>query len=69
MSVGVETLFILGGLVWRELYSQQVELLREAEEIGAGAVQRVQRDIVKSRNVLRDLGISVDGESIDEGRS
>lgn len=49
--------------VWQELYRHQIELLENAQGMGPGAVQRVQRDLAKSQKVLRDLGVDIDGES------
>lgn len=52
--------------VWQELYRHQAELLEDAQGMGPGAVQRVQRDLAKSQKVLRDLGVDIDGKSDNE---
>ncbi len=44
---------------WSEIYAHQMELMTEAN-LGAGAMQRVRRDLRKSREVLSDLGVKLD---------
>lgn len=48
--------------VWNEIYSHQLELLEEIHTLGAGAIERVKRDLSKAKLVLRDLG-ALDGGS------
>jgi hypothetical protein len=50
-------------LAWSEIYAHQEELLTEANDLGAGATRRVQRDLRKSREVLSDLGVTLDGDT------
>ncbi|WP_436209335.1 tyrosine-type recombinase/integrase [Caballeronia sp. LjRoot31] len=49
-------------LAWSEIYAHQEELLTEANDLGAGAMCRVQRDLRKSREVLSDLGVKLYGD-------
>jgi site-specific recombinase XerD len=46
-------------LFWLEVYRHQVELLDEAQELGAGAAERVYRDLERARTVLKDLGVDI----------
>jgi len=53
--------------VWREIYSQQRELLDEVKDLGPGAAERVKRDLHRAEQVLKDLGIEPEtGDSNDE---
>lgn len=44
--------------VWREIFSHQLELRREAEDLGPGVQERVERDVARAKQVLTDLGIT-----------
>lgn len=46
--------------VWQELYSHQSELLEEAEDLGPGAIERVQRDMSRAKRVLNALGADIE---------
>ena len=45
--------------VWQEIHSQQRELLDEVQDLGPGAAERVKRDLKRSGQVLKELGIIV----------
>ena len=42
---------------WLDIQAQQAELLDEARGLGPGALQRIQRDIKATAEVLADLGV------------
>ncbi|NIA54760.1 phage integrase family protein [Massilia sp. TW-1] len=46
--------------VWQQLYSDQQELVREAEDLGPGAVDRVRRDMSRAKKVLNALGANIE---------
>ena len=46
--------------VWRSIHAHQRELVDDASSLGAGAIQRVQRDLQRSRQVLEELGVSLE---------
>jgi site-specific recombinase XerD len=52
--------------VWRSIHSHQRELVDDASSLGAGAIQRVQRDLQRSRQVLAELGISLEYDEHDQ---
>jgi site-specific recombinase XerD len=43
--------------IWQEIYLHQLELRHEAKSLGPGVQERVERDLVRSRQVLTDLGV------------
>jgi hypothetical protein len=45
--------------IWQEMYDHQLELRSDAEDLGPGAVQRVERDLARARSVLSDLGATL----------
>lgn len=45
---------------WQETYRHLNELKAEAQELGAGAISRVQRDLEQAEKVLKDLGVGID---------
>jgi hypothetical protein len=45
--------------IWQEIYDHQLELRSDAEDLGPGAVQRVERDLARARSVLSDLGATL----------
>jgi len=45
--------------IWQEIYDHQLELRGDAEDLGPGAVERVERDLARARAVLSDLGATV----------
>lgn len=50
---------------WQSIHAHQRELLSDAKELGAGAIQRVRRDLHRSREVLTDLGVSLIEETYE----
>lgn len=44
--------------VWREIYAHQLELREEANGVGPGVRQRVERDLNRARLTLTDLGVT-----------
>lgn len=46
-------------LIWQEAYRHQLELRKDARELGDGAVKRVEEDLARAAKILMDLGIQV----------
>lgn len=46
--------------IWQEAYQHHQELLRDAQELGPGAVKRVEDDLKQAAAILKDLGVPVD---------
>ncbi len=51
--------------IWLEAYRHHRELLKDAEELGPGAVRRVKTDLALARRTLRELGVPIDEEESD----
>lgn len=45
--------------IWQEAYRHQLELRKDARELGDGAVKRVEEDLARAAKILMDLGIQV----------
>jgi site-specific recombinase XerD len=44
--------------IWKEIYANQLELVQDAQDLGPGAQQRVERDRKRALQVLTELGLA-----------
>lgn len=51
--------------IWQEAYRHHKELRKDAEELGPGAVKRVDDDLAQAAKILKDLGVNVKAEGDD----
>lgn len=46
--------------IWQEAYRHHKELRKDAEELGPGVVKRVEDDLARAAQILKDLGVNVE---------
>ena len=53
--------------IWQEAYRHHKELRKDAQELGPGAMIRVERDLTQAAKILKDLGVDMEeGEGDDQ---
>lgn len=52
--------------IWQEAYRHQLELRKDAEDLGPGVVRRVEEDLARAAKILKDLGVEM---GVDDAKS